>query len=99
VHLFEAGARWWPDKECEEKHIKPEQDLRFEEDSWHGKIADFVSGKARVTVLQVAHEGLLIDTPRVGTSDARRISHVLARLGWRRGKDDKGRYFQKEATV
>jgi hypothetical protein len=25
VHLFKAGAKWWPDKDFEAKHIKPEQ--------------------------------------------------------------------------
>jgi predicted P-loop ATPase len=29
VHMFQAGAHWWPDRDFETQHIKPEQDARY----------------------------------------------------------------------
>src|SRR6187455_2469041 len=34
VDRFRAGAQWWPDGDFEAKHIKPQQDARFESDAW-----------------------------------------------------------------
>lgn len=28
VHLYKSGVKWWPDKDFELEHIKPEQDAR-----------------------------------------------------------------------
>ena len=40
---------------------------------------------------EIARMALFIETPRLGTADARRISGVLQSLGWRRGsRDSKG---------
>jgi predicted P-loop ATPase len=64
----------------------PEQEARYEADAWEDAIRDFLAGKQRVTVLEVAHDGLHIDVPRLGTADQRRITAVLERAGWGHGK-------------
>ena len=47
--------------------------------------------KSKVTVGQIAREALFIETPRIGTSDQRRIAAVLTDLGWSRlPKDYRG---------
>jgi predicted P-loop ATPase len=92
MHLFEAGAKWWPDDAFEREHIKPQQEARFEADAWEEMIADYLRGKSKVTVGDVAKDGLHIETARINTSDQRRITAAMERLGWKRlAKDWKGR--------
>jgi len=90
VLLYRDGERWWPDKEFENKHIKPEQEARYESDSWEENIAAFIKDnkKSQVTIGQIAREALHIETPRLGTADQRRIAAALDTLGWKRGKRD-----------
>ena len=38
VVAYHAGARWWPDGDFESRHIKPQQDSRFESDAWEEEI-------------------------------------------------------------
>jgi predicted P-loop ATPase len=91
MHLFETGATWWPDDAFEREHIKPQQEARFEADAWEERIADYLTGKSKVTVNEVAFNGLRIETARTSTSDQRRITAAMERLGWKRlAKDWKG---------
>jgi len=85
VALFRQGLAWWPAREFEAEHIKPEQDARYEADAWEQVIADFLPGKSQTTVLEVALQGLSFDKPKLGTADQRRIVAALERLGWVRG--------------
>lgn len=85
VAAFRAGEKWWPDSEFEREFIKPEQDARYEADAWEQAVADYVAGKSKVTILDVAVHGLGFDKPKIGTADQRRISAALERVGWSRG--------------
>jgi hypothetical protein len=67
----------------------PEQEARYEVAAWEDAIRDFLAGKQRVTVLDIAR-GLQIDVPRLGTADRRPIVAALERLGWKRGKREGG---------
>jgi predicted P-loop ATPase len=82
VHLFRAGAHWWPDREFETQHIKPEQDARYVADPWQEKIAGYVKNLSRVTVPEIAQGPLGIETPRVSMRDSFRIIDALTALGW-----------------
>jgi predicted P-loop ATPase len=94
VERFRSGARWWPDKDFERKHMMPEQADRYEADPWEQYISDYVATRDKVTIGDVARLGLCIDTGRLATSDARRIAAVLEQLGWARLKKDwKGRRY------
>jgi predicted P-loop ATPase len=99
VHRYRAGEHWWPDDAFERQHIEPEQEARFEPDAWETAIEDYLSEKLkkaegvkdpekerRVTVLEVARVALSIDTPRLGTADQRRVTNILERLKWERGR-------------
>ncbi|MBM0207609.1 hypothetical protein JNW90_35020 [Micromonospora sp. STR1s_5] len=91
VHLFKAGSAWWPDAAFEREHIRPQQEARFESDAWEEIISAWLRNASKVTIASVAREALLIETPRIGTADQRRIAAILERLGWRRlPKDWKG---------
>jgi predicted P-loop ATPase len=91
VFRYRQGIAWWPDSEFEREHIQPEQEGRYEADPWEDIVADWVLGKSRVSVTSIAKDALFIDTPRIGTSDQRRISAILQRGGWAAIKDRNGR--------
>ncbi|PNG25703.1 virulence-associated E family protein [Methylocella silvestris] len=91
VHLYRAGAKWWPDAQFELDHIRPQQEARFETDAWEEIIATWLRDKRTVLVGQVAKEALGLETPRIGRADQNRITAILERLRWSRGpKDWKG---------
>jgi predicted P-loop ATPase len=85
VHRFKAGERWWPDKDFEREHIKPQQDERYESDAWEEKIHGFLTAVSTATIGEVAKKALFIEMPRLGTAEQRRIAAALERLGWIRG--------------
>src|ERR1700712_4719354 len=64
VQAYRKQEQWGPDQRCEA-------------DAWEEAIAGYVGPKSRTTILEVAKEGLHIDTPKLGTSDQRRIVAVL----------------------
>jgi predicted P-loop ATPase len=90
VVRFRKGVRWWPDKDFERDHIMPQQAARYEADVWEENIATYLANKidGRVTVGQVAREGLGIETPKVGTAEQRRIAAAMEQIGWRRERPD-----------
>jgi predicted P-loop ATPase len=95
VVRYHLGEHWWPDPDFEANLITPEQETRFEIDAWEDPIADFLRGKpnavaehprGRTTVFEIAKQALFFDAQRIGTHDQRRITDILQRLGWHRGK-------------
>jgi predicted P-loop ATPase len=94
VALFRAGERWWPDDAFEREHIRPEQDARYESDPWEEAISSHVSSLSRVRVADIAREVFFLEGAKVGTAEQRRITNVLISLGWRRGKDWQGRFYE-----
>jgi hypothetical protein len=42
VHLYRKRVHWWPNREFEKKHIKPQQDARFEPDPWEPLIKEYL---------------------------------------------------------
>ncbi len=93
VTRYRAGFKWWPDGEFENMYIKPQQDERFEPDAWEDTVHAFIKSKERVTVSEIARDGLGIDTAKLGTADQRRIAAALLRLGWKADRDWKGRHY------
>jgi predicted P-loop ATPase len=85
VELYRNGAHWWPHRDFEREHIKPEQDARFEDDAWQQPVAEFVAAKDRTTVMEVARDGLHIDTGKVSKVEQARIKAALHQLKWRQG--------------
>ena len=87
---FRHNARWWPDKEFERQYLLPEQSARYEfDDAWEEPIAGYLGNQNKVTVGQVAHEALHLETPRIGTAAQRRIGRIIVTLGWKRENDGK----------
>jgi predicted P-loop ATPase len=91
VRLYRSGAVWWPDRDFEREHIKPEQDQRYEPDVWEERIREYLKSKSTVTVGSIALNAHEFETKRVGRADQNRIIAALERLGWRRlAKDWQG---------
>jgi len=87
VRLYRDGAHWWPEREFEKTHIQPEQEARYEADIWEEPISKYLAGVEKTTVLAVAKGCLDFTTvDRLGTTEARRITAVMTRLGWKHGK-------------
>lgn len=84
VHGWREGAAWWPDGAFEAEHIRPQQDARREPDAWEAAILGYIACLDRVTVLEIAHGPLALETGRIGTADSRRIAAVLEEHGWER---------------
>jgi predicted P-loop ATPase len=84
VVLHRQGVRWWPDKDFERQHIRPEQEARYEVDAWEERIAEYLKVNTRVTIGMVASDGLGIETARLGRADQLRIAAALDHLGWKR---------------
>ena len=94
VALYRRGEKWWPDAAFEAEHIKPQQEARYESDAWEHEIARYLASQSKVTVGQVAKEALHIETPKLGTSEQRRIAAAMERLGWKVGKrTESGRWW------
>jgi len=94
IAAWRQGERWWPDGEFERQHIAPEQEARFEVDAWEQAIGEWLVGRDRCTLLDVARSALFIETPRLGTVDQRRIAVALERLGWVAKRSNSGRWWQ-----
>lgn len=86
VDRYRHGEQWWPDAAFEREHIHQEQEARFEADPWEEPIAEWLRSRERVTVFEVARGALFKETGTIGTADRNRITAVLQRLGWMRGK-------------
>jgi hypothetical protein len=104
VTQYREGAEWWPNKNLEQTHIRPQQAARYEADAWEETISAYLDGRgkpfdgklspSKVTVGQVAREALFIETARIGTAEQRRIAAALEQCGWKRlPKDWKGNRF------
>lgn len=91
VQHYRTGTRWWPDAGFEHEHIKPEQEERFEADPWEEGVRRYLVGRDRVSVGEVLRDGLFVTTDRMKTSDQRRVTAILGRLGWRWVRDSRGR--------
>lgn len=86
VHLYRAGEPWWPDRDFEAAHIRPEQEARYEADAWEQAVLEKIANIRQVTILSIAREALSIETQKIGTADQRRIAAILERLGWQRAR-------------
>ena len=97
--LFKDGAEWWPSAEFEADHIRKEQEARYEADAWEGAILEYLPGKVRVTILEVAYGALMLDKAKCGTSEQRRIINVLERHGWTGKKINTGKIYSSPPTL
>ncbi|HKD27860.1 MAG TPA: VapE domain-containing protein [Xanthobacteraceae bacterium] len=87
---YRAGTKWWPDREFERQHIKPQQDARFDEDAWLKTIATYVAIMPSATVMDIAENALGIPKARLGKPEQMRISQILQVLKWKKKHTELG---------
>jgi predicted P-loop ATPase len=92
VQHYRDQQHWWPTREFEREHIRPQQLDRYEaDDGWQEPIAAYLDSgpsgpRTLCTINELADQALKLETRRLGTADQRRITAVLETLGWVRGK-------------
>jgi predicted P-loop ATPase len=47
VRAYRAGEPWWPAKDFEREHIRPQQTSRYEADVWEEKIATWLNSRGK----------------------------------------------------
>jgi predicted P-loop ATPase len=85
VHRYQSGEKWWDIPGAAE-----EQDRRYEQDVWEEKIADWLKGRQRITVLEIMEECLGLKVDRQGKSEQHRIGKILQRLKWTKKQESSG---------
>jgi predicted P-loop ATPase len=91
VARFRRDERWWPDLDFEQTHVVAEQAKRLLDDVWEEAIRNYLVGKDKVLIGEIAREALHFETNRIGRADQNRIIAVLDSMAWvRLPKDGKG---------
>jgi predicted P-loop ATPase len=102
VHAFRHGARHWPSAEDEDRHFKPQQERRVEDDPWKPAVADWMERTpemTKTTVGEVAQSALgFVGASRIGTVEQRRIGSVLIDLGFIQHRTKKGRFYVRPVS-
>ena len=110
-YYYSQGDQWWPDAAFEAAHIVAEQSARYEADAWEDSICEWLdrlhdepksvswNGKdlieAKCTAQMVARLALHMEVQKVGTTEQRRITAALERLGWKQAKRTMtGRFYE-----
>jgi hypothetical protein len=91
VHLYRAGATWWPDKDFEAKCIAPEQASRYDHDDWKQPVTQWLAMQADATLIEVATKALNIRKEDFRREHQLRIAAIMEQSGWQRGKESHGR--------
>lgn len=91
---FNNHGTWWPDASFEAEYLKPEQAARLVGDIWEDRIDEFLVGKTRVTIAEVAREALAIIDGRMTGNDTARITSVLRSNGWLAKRTGRRRWWE-----
>ncbi len=97
VHRFQAGEPYWPTADFEREHIAGEQEARREIDAWSESIERFTECRTRVTVQEIATELLHIAIKEISPKEARRITAILAQIGFEANRTSRQRYWTRSA--
>ncbi len=85
---FEAGECWYLDDEELRRWAEHEQSERYDEDPWEEPIRIYVEGLSKVTVGSILNHIYGFD-PQLSKHtrvDQNRVTKILTRLGWERGR-------------
>lgn len=93
VTLFRSGLKHWPSEEFEDAHIKREQEARRVTDMWEGPIRDYLVGKEKVRLCDIATAVLNMQPRDTGRHTQNRIMEVLETLRWVKGNKTGGNVY------
>jgi len=86
LHLYKQGREWHITDPEISKLAQQEQSERYDEDVWEEKVGDYLKGMSEVTVSQIMQEALKIEVSHKDRAGQNRVTKILTRLGWLRGK-------------
>jgi predicted P-loop ATPase len=89
VFEYRVGLNWWPDHTFEEQNIKPQQDARYDQDAWFGKVLLNLATASETSTAEIAL-GLGIETSRLDKSTQMRIANIMRELNWKQKHTRKG---------
>jgi hypothetical protein len=71
VKLYREDVPWWPDKDFEREFVAPQQQSRYETDTWEQVISDWLADATQTTILAVAVNALGFEAgrPRLGPDE------------------------------
>jgi predicted P-loop ATPase len=101
VAAFDAGERWWPERDFEAAVIAPEQAERFSADPWQDLIEAWLSehgGRLECTVTHVLRDALGLTPGQIGTREQRRATEVLRALRWVLVRTNSARIYRRPVT-
>jgi predicted P-loop ATPase len=81
VARYLTDAKWWLEG-GEISLAGEEQDKRYDEDAWHGLIAEYVSERGSVTTHEILTLCLSVPIPQVNSSMKNRVARTLTSIGW-----------------
>jgi predicted P-loop ATPase len=81
VARYRQKENWWLEGD-EIALASDEQDARYDEDAWHGLIADYVRSSTEVTTHQIITLCLGIEVANINDGMKKRVARTLSSLGW-----------------
>lgn len=95
VKLYGAGVKWWVLPE-EKHYFAEQQDRRFVEDAWTGRLVDYLDGELGIGELREVTTdqcltALKLPVDRWDRQALQRVGSVLKRLGWIRRRKTTGK--------
>ncbi len=79
---YRAGEKWWIDEPDVEDLFRKEQDKRREQDPWHEKIEDTLTGEMETSVNEILGNIIKLEISKRTPLDERRVGSILKRMGW-----------------
>jgi len=82
VAAYRNGAQWWPDRDFETTIIAAEQEARLFVDAWQEPVQQYLAGRSRTTLMEVAQGALYIEQSRFTLPEQKRLATVLRAVNW-----------------
>jgi len=110
VAAYKAGEQWWPDRDFEAQHMRPEQEAVFGADPWELDIGDLLDQPKsefgeevkpiRETTLQEIMDGLGLQPMQRTRGTQMRIAGIMKeRLGWKRVHTKRGKVWRRNSHL
>ena len=96
VHRFNRGEPWYPDREFEDQHIRPQQEARFQVDEWAPLVLNYAELLATVSIKEIAIDVLGIQPSQLLGTVTKRIADILRANGWKDYSDGKARRWRRQ---
>ena len=94
VDAFGNHDPWWPDQQLERELIKPEQNARYTGDVWETLIEEYLHGKSRAAVIDIARDKLGFANKDMRQDVSLRIASILRDLGWEPRRSGRQRWWE-----